>query len=375
MLEKLAQLANEGLKKMYLPDDGIFCHRLVGKKLAKEGKSLLYTLMVIIGLTKAKRMGLKSIFSPGRLFNNVWKRSDTKESLGLLACILWAAALLEKDYVNRLLKQSEKLLSKYETKNWQIPTMETAWLLCGVCEYLLKEKNNMTILISQNLFQILQRSFDKDTSLFSFTTKGIRKNIIKKRINENLGSFASQIYPIMALSKYYQVSHDDRALKIAQYCADTICKFQGPLGQWWWIYNVKKGFVVEGYPVYSVHQDAMAFMGLLELQKSLGKPKYENYLKRGLGWMEGKNESKIRMYDEKNKIIWRAIQRKENPSSQETGPWGLGKKSYFKMQLAGLLNSSIVKKFPLPDKYELLLESRPYHNGWILLAWSMSNDK
>ena len=364
-------MANEGLKKMYLPDDGIFCHRLVGKKLAKKGKSLLYTLMVVIGLTKAKRMELKSIFSPGRLFNNVWERSDTKESLGFLACILWAAVLLEKDCINKLLKQSEKLLSKYETKKWQIPTMETAWLLCGVCEYLLKENNHKAILLGKKLFQILENAFKESSGLFSFTTKGRRKNFIKKRINENLGSFASQIYPIMAVSKYYQVSHDDRALKIAQYCADTICKFQGPLGQWWWIYNVKKGFVVEGYPVYSVHQDAMAFMGLLELQKSLGKPKYENYLKKGLEWMEGKNESKVRMYDEKNKIIWRAIQRKENPSSQETGPWSLGKKSYFKMQLAGLLNSPIVKKFPLPGKYELLLESRPYHNGWILLAWSM----
>ena len=371
MLKKLAQLANEGLKKMYLQNQGIFCHRLVGKKLTKEGKSLLYTLMVIIGLTKAEQKGLKPVFSPKELFNNVLSNFDIKDSLGFLGCALWAGALFQEKCIDELIEQSEKLLSKYETKKWQIPTMETAWLLCGVCEYLLKENNHKAILLGKKLFQILENAFKESSGLFCFTTKERRKNFIKKRINENLGSFASQIYPIMALSKCYQVLHDDRALKIAQFCADTICKFQGPLGQWWWIYNVKKGFVVEGYPVYSVHQDAMAFMGLLELQKSLGKPKYENYLKKGLEWMEGKNESKVRMYDEKNKIIWRAIQRQENPSFQETGPWGLGKKSYLKMQLASLLNSSIVKKIPLPDKYELLLESRPYHNGWILLAWSM----
>jgi len=372
MLEKLAQLANEGLKKMYLPDEGIFCHRLVGKKLAKEGKSLLYTFMVIIGLTKAKRMGLKSIFSPGRLFNNVWERSDTKESLGLLACILWAAALLEKDCINKLLKQSEKLLSKYKTKKWQIPTMETAWLLCGVCEYLLKENNHKAILLGKKLFQILENAFKESSGLFSFTTKGRRKNFIKKRINENLGSFASQIYPIMALSKYYQVLHDDRALKIAQYCADTICKFQGPLGQWWWIYNVKKGFVVEGYPVYSVHQDAMAFMGLLELQRALGEAKYEAYLKKGLRWLEGNNEIKTKIYDEKQKIIWRAIQRKKS-NSFRTGNFGLGKKELLKIQIAGFINLSpfYVYEFPLSSEWEILFETRPYHNGWILLVWSI----
>ena len=36
-----------------------------------------------------------------------------------------------------------------------------------------------------------------------------------------------------------------------------------PHGQWWWHYDVRDGSVVERYPVYSVHQHAMAPMALL----------------------------------------------------------------------------------------------------------------
>jgi len=373
MLKKLAQLANEGLKKMYLSEKGIFCHRLLGSKLQKEGENPFYTLMAIIGLAKAREKGLKSSFVPEDLFQNVLNNFATTDYLGFWSYALWAASVLENENINSIIIQCEKLFKNLINKKKPIPSMETAYLLYAICEYLTKQKDQNVMMFAKEVFQALIKTFHETSGLFSFTTRISRKNIVMMRINQNLGSFASQINSIMALSKYYQISHNKIALEKARKCANVICTFQGELGQWWWIYNVKKGFVVEEYPIYSIHQDGVAIVSFLELQKSLGESLYEKNLKKGLQWLEGQNELKIKMYDEKNKIIWRAIQRKENPSSQKTGPWGLGKKSYFKMQLAGLLNSSIVKKFPLPDKYELLLESRPYHNGWVLLAWSMSH--
>ena len=371
MLKKLAQLANEGLKKMYLSEKGIFCHRLLGSKLQKEGENPFYTLMAIIGLAKARKKGLKPSFVPEDLFQNVLNNFATTDYLGFWSYALWAAFILEDKNINSIVTRCEKLFKNLLNLRKPIRSMEIAYLLYGICEYLTKERSKKLITLADEVFQALIKTFHETSGLFSFTTRTSRKNIVMMRINQNLGSFASQINSIMALSKYYQISDNKTALKIAKDCANVICNFQGELGQWWWIYNAKKGFIVEGYPVYSIHQDGVAIVSFLELQKSLGEPLYEKNLKKGLQWLEGQNELKIKMYDEKNKIIWRAIQRKENPSSQETGSWGLGKKSYFKMQLASLLNSSIVKKFPLPDKYELLLESRPYHNGWILLAWSM----
>ncbi len=52
--------------------------------------------------------------------------------------------------------------------------------------------------------------------------------------------------------------------------AAAICGLQGPEGQWWWHYDTRNGSVVEGYPVYSVHQHAMAPMALLDLREAGG---------------------------------------------------------------------------------------------------------
>jgi hypothetical protein len=46
--------------------------------------------------------------------------------------------------------------------------------------------------------------------------------------------------------------------------APAICTVQGNSGQRWWHYDSRTDRVVEGYPVYSVHQDAMALMDLFD---------------------------------------------------------------------------------------------------------------
>ena len=68
----------------------------------------------------------------------------------------------------------------------------------------------------------------------------------------------------------------------ARLTTDTvICELQGPDGQWWWHYDTRTGKVVEGYPVYSVHQDSMAPMALLDLEDA-GGPQHSEAITRGL---------------------------------------------------------------------------------------------
>ena len=74
----------------------------------------------------------------------------------------------------------------------------------------------------------------------------------------HVGSFADQVYPIQALARLHRSAADPEALAAADAAARVICGAQGAGGQWWWHYDARTGGVVEGYPVYSVHQHAMA---------------------------------------------------------------------------------------------------------------------
>ena len=92
------------------------------------------------------------------------------------------------------------------------------------------------------------------------------------------------MYPIQALARLHGSADDPEALATAETVAGVICGAQGAAGQWWWHYDSRTGGVVEGYPVYSVHQHAMAPMALLDLADA-GGTSYIDAICRGLGWM------------------------------------------------------------------------------------------
>ena len=73
-------------------------------------------------------------------------------------------------------------------------------------------------------------------------------------------------------------------------CADRLVARQGAHGQWWWHYDWRYGTVVERYPVYSVHQHAMAPMALMELREA-GGPDHRAAVAAGLGWLVERPES------------------------------------------------------------------------------------
>ena len=77
----------------------------------------------------------------------------------------------------------------------------------------------------------------------------------------HIASFADLVYAIHALALYHRFSSDSDARDVAIRCAAHICRQQGPRGQWWWHYDRRTGRVVERYPVYAVHQDAIGADG------------------------------------------------------------------------------------------------------------------
>ena len=85
---------------------------------------------------------------------------------------------------------------------------------------------------------------------------------------------------------------------------------QGDAGQWWWHYDVRTGGVVEDYPVYSVHQHAMAPMVLLDLREA-GGVDHVPAIARGLAWLRTHPETRGELLDDRSGVIWRKVGRRE----------------------------------------------------------------
>lgn len=178
-------------------------------------------------------------------------------------------------------------------------------------------------------------------------------------IRRHVACFADQVYPIQALARHARVFGDDGSLRIAGTCAARICEVMGEKGQWWWHYDTRTGSVVEGYPVYSVHQDSMAPMALLDLAEAGGELHTEA-IRSGLLWLAASPEIGGSLVDEEEGIIWRKVGRRE-PAKLVRAV-----RAATTRIRPGTRLGALDTLFPAGTVDE---ESRPYHLGWILRAW------
>ena len=99
-----------------------------------------------------------------------------------------------------------------------------------------------------------------------------------------MGSFADQVYPIQALARLHGSADDPEALAVAEAITRVIIAAQGASGQWWWHYDSRTGKVVEGYPVYTVHQHANGPYGTANLADA-GSENHLDAICSGLRWL------------------------------------------------------------------------------------------
>lgn len=183
------------------------------------------------------------------------------------------------------------------------------------------------------------------------------------RLRRHVGCFADQVYPVQALARYAAATGDGNALATAQRCADLVCALQGPQGQWWWHYDARTGQVVEGYPVYAVHQAGMAPMALLDLQDAGGRADL-GAIALGLRWLQDPLEAAAPLVDPDERVVWRKVARREPVRKAVRGLRTAAGAVSPRLRL-GLLDRACP---PGP----LDRESRPYEAGWALYAWLRS---
>ncbi|MGB6729296.1 MAG: hypothetical protein WBE74_25600, partial [Terracidiphilus sp.] len=175
---------------------------------------------------------------------------------------------------------------------------------------------------------------------------------VRGYVRRRIGSFADQVYPTIALARLSQVLDDKDARARALLTAKTMCRLQAPLGEWSWHYDSATGKVVSRYPVYSVHQHAMAPMMLFAAGDAAGCD-FSDAIFKGLAWISGNNELHRDFIEPSLGLVWRCIYLPP-----------------FNVYTDAALRFAQLRRGTASAQLKIRYECRPYELGWLLYAFA-----
>ncbi len=353
-LKQLRAMSFRGLARMYSPADRLFVFRVrrTNAGVIQEGLSPRYTAITLIGLADASEAEVATVLgvhTRGEVLSTLIGVLGERENLGDIALTTLAAGLMESREVPALVDR----LAALGPADREHPVVEIAWALSALSDVPHTGAESLRDRIAGRLMSV----FSPQSELFPHIAGGIGN------ARSHVTCFADLIYPIQALAKYAAATGNARALEMSSRCARRLCSLQGESGQWWWHYDYRTGRVLERYPVYAIHQDAMGPMGLFALMDA-GGPDFTAEIRRGLQWLAAAPELKGgSLIDQGADLIWRKVARREPRKAVR----------YFQAAASrvhsGLRVPAVDALFPAGP---IDFEDRPYHLGWLLYAWPTS---
>ncbi|MEU8540481.1 hypothetical protein AB0C52_10920 [Streptomyces sp. NPDC048717] len=366
LTHRLLDVAERGLPLMLLPEgDGFVFTRAARRPgdgtrtLERRGISLRYAAITALGvrfLPADRRRAVLGGRTAEEFTGLLVERLPGVRNLGDAALVAWAAAETGhpklSDALDRVAALDRPGAPQY--------TVEAAWVLSALAAARVTRAVDVEDRLSAARDRLLRARVGRGPLFPHATGPGLTP-----WYRAHIGCFADQTYPLQALARAHASGDGDpEALAAADACAARICALQGDGGQWWWHYDARRGTVVEGYPVYSVHQHAMAPTALLDLAEA-GGGDFGEAVRRGLRWMTevpelaaaGRPEPMIR--DELG-VTWRKVYRGD-PKKAVRAARGLGTRV-----LPGLRLGPLDRVFR-PAAVDR--ECRPYEFGWMLYAW------
>jgi hypothetical protein len=349
----LLAMARRALPLMYLADTWQFAQttRRDARTLAgvrAEGTNTRYAAIVALGAARLpvdEQRAMLSGATAVQLAEAVARRASTESDLGSAALAAWALAEAggaDEALLDRLVQVVDQ--------DEPVATVDYAWTL--------------TALLAATKFREFPAQIERAAArLCSAEGAAIFPHALPRdslgRHRSHVGCYADQVYPIQALARHHAVTGERSSLDTADRCARQIVRLQGDAGQWWWHYDVRTGQVVEGYPVYSVHQHAMGPMALFDLYEA-GGADHRQAITSGLSWLTSHPEVNEALLDEASGVIWRKVGRREP------------RKAVRSIRSLSTAVSPTLRIRPLDKLFPPTVvdyECRPYELGWLLYAW------
>ena len=364
LLETLLPLALRRLTEQYTGGEFVFTTTGEaaadgGWTLRPAGRSVRYTAIVALGLLRVGEPEQRTVLggqTATDLVGQLAKRLDEISNTGDVALICWAAAEAGHSELPHALAR----LAELDRGPGSLDVVSASWVVSALVAA------RPSADVEERLAAARQRllSARGDTSYPHLTGAG-------PWYRAHVGSFADQVYPIQALARLHGSAADPEALAVANAVATAICDAQGPAGQWWWHYDSRTGGVVEGYPVYTVHQHAMAPMALLDLADAGGDAHLAEIC-RGLRWLAAPPEAAAdsppggpasgaaQLVLADPPITWRKIARADHRKLVR-GVRAASTRLHPRTRLA------VLDRMYPPGTVDF--ECRPYELGWLLLTW------
>jgi hypothetical protein len=336
---------------MYDPTSRRFVFRLrrTDSGIVPEGQSDRYTAITLLGLSGEPPTVQRTVLhgsEPGEVWRALASRATARPTLGDTALTLWAGVALGEPGREGLVAR----LLEMRPAEAVCPTVEAAWVLAALTQDPEAPVGNLR----ERLARRLVESQGSRSAAFPHVLGG------GGGLRGHVCCFADLVYPIQALSLYAIRTGDRAAKDAARRASELIVRRQGQAGQWWWHYDLRTGEVVEGYPVYAVHQDAMAPMALIAASEATGI-EFSGAIHLGLDWLEQSPElGGASLIDESAGLIWRKVARRE-PGKLSRSLQAVASRLLPALRVPGLDYA-----FP-PVATDF--EDRPYHLGWLLHAF------
>lgn len=354
LVDRLLGVARTGLPGMQMPEGtACFTRRFSAARVVAEpeGWSLRYTAITVLGSRHLDPAGQRELLAGrtvGEVCDVLVDRLPSTDSVGDAALTVWAAAACGHDGLDRALARLDAL----DAGDGPRLTADLAWTITG--------------LVAARATADVEARLDRARSRLLGSRVGSRRLFpwatgpgLVPGYRQHIGAFSDQAYAIQALARLHGSAHDPEALVAADRCAETICPQQGPAGQWWWHYDVRTGGVVEGYPVYTVHQHAIAPTALLDLADAGGRP-YPEAIRRGLSWLAAPPEVDDELVLDGPGLIVRKVGRRD-PRKVVRGVRAMSTGIS-----PGLRLRALDRVWPPATVGR---ECRPYELGWLLDCW------
>lgn len=343
-----------GLERMYIASENIFSavYRLRNGAMVNERERTLeyrYSMNTLMGLYKVRKAKGK-IFCDiednyRRLSKKVREQSNSIENI---AATVWTGKFIEVPVPAEATSLFIESLRKRE--KWDRFTAQAvAWLIAACLSCGDEFEKEVKVLAAH----ALERYIHRESGLVRHLPGGFRSDF---------SSFAANCYMSYAFLLIGRKIGDPAAREAGLKIARKLVSLQGPQGQWAWFYNVPAGIVADYYPIYSVHQHAMAPFFLLEAIDQ-GFDEFREPLVRGFKWILGNNELAQSMVSRENRVVWRSAVRREP----------LGRLTRFARAISARYSGSgpsIVEK----NSLYINRQCRSYELGWALYAFSGRSD-